>query len=338
MLIPYQVDVPFDNKPVANWGLIAVTVAVFGFEMANRENIEMFQPFFCTGWDNPIGWFTSLFLHAGILHLVGNMLFLWVFGNAVCSKVGNLTYIPFYLAAGLAGGFAQMASDPTMPSLGASGAINGMVGAYLIFFPTNDISCMLILYFRPIFFTLSSYWIILYFLAWDILGAAVGGGNVGHWAHLGGFAAGLTIAVVMLKTGLVKMQRDELSLLQAIGIDKRPESKQLAHHPSDFYENEMRRVAEMEAAARAEREESVAAAPVPVPQRTIAVGPVAAPAPASRTSPRAVPTAAVAPQGQEELIHFSCSCGKSVKAPRRMAGKSGKCPRCGQKVTIPREC
>jgi membrane associated rhomboid family serine protease len=325
MLIPYQVDVPFDRQPVANWGLIAVTVAVFGLEVANKFGEDVLGPYLCTGWDNPIGWVTSLFLHADIIHLAGNMLFLWVFGNAVCAKVGNALYLPVYLAAGLAGNFAQLTSDPTTPSLGASGAINGMVGAYLVFFPTNDISCMLWIWLRPTFFTLSSYWIIMYFLMWDILGAYIGSGPVAHWAHLGGFAGGFAMAVVLLKTKVVKMERDELSLLQAIGIDKRPEQKRLGHNPVDFYEAEMRRVERETAANRLEYAE---AAPPP-PVRMAAPVPIPAPRPMASA---AVKSAA---SQDEQLVRFSCKCGKSIKAPARLAGKKGKCPRCGEAVVIP---
>ena len=331
MLIPYQVDVPSETRPVANWLLVAATIGVFGLQLMYWDTPEVFTPFFCTGWDNPIGWVTSLFLHGNIIHLAGNMIFLWVFGNAVCSKVGNLMYLPFYLLAGIAGSFAQMLfSDPSIPSLGASGAINGMVGAYLVFFPTNDVSCMLILYIRPWLFTISSYWVILYFLAWDIFGAFVGEGNVGHWAHIGGFAFGFAMAVVLLKSKVVKMEDDELSLLQVVGIDNRPEQRYMGPDPTDLYHSEMRRAPIVDAPrptevmseeARAIRRQMAEQSrpPLLVPQ---------APAmPEQVQQVMAVPAT--------DIIRFACACGKSFKAPRAMAGKKGKCPQCGQVVRIP---
>jgi membrane associated rhomboid family serine protease len=340
MLLPYQVDVPYDDRPLANWGLVAVNVAVFGLELAvisQGGNFETFEPYMCNGWDNPVGWVTSLFLHAGILHLVGNMIFLWVFGNAVCAKVGSGLYLPLYLSAGLAAGFAEMLAVPGSSGLGASGAINGVVGMYMVFFPTNDVTCLFWIWVRPNILTLSGYWVILYFLFWDIVGAYIGGGNVGHWAHLGGFIWGFAIAIVLLKTKLVKMERDELTLLQAVGIDKKPAQPKITHDVMGYYDHEMKRVQEMEAIREASRRDDPPlmpepSLPLPIPLQTppepVHRAPVAA---------RQAPAPALAAQATqpEELVRFSCACGKTIKAPARLSGKKGKCPRCGEVVRIP---
>jgi membrane associated rhomboid family serine protease len=121
------------------------------------------------------------------------MLFLWIFGNAVCAKIGNLRYLPIYTGLGIIAGMSQLLFSGE-GGLGASGAINGIVGMYLVFFPTNEITCYFLMIFllRPCVkeFSLSSYWMILFWLAFDIWGAMQGGGGIAYFAHLGGFAGG----------------------------------------------------------------------------------------------------------------------------------------------------
>jgi membrane associated rhomboid family serine protease len=212
MFLPYEVDVPLARRPVANYVLIGVTVAVFGMElMVGRKALE---PFLLTGWENPLGWFTSMFLHAGFIHIIGNMVFLWQFGNAVCSKVGNAMYVPIYVGMGLAADVAHMVFDGR-PALGSSGAIFGIVGLYVTFFPLNRISCLYFILHRLHSFSVAGYWVILYWVIWNMLGILVPLGNVGHMAHLGGFAAGFGLGICMLKLDLVTMEKDEMSILQA---------------------------------------------------------------------------------------------------------------------------
>jgi membrane associated rhomboid family serine protease len=311
-----------DRWPVTNWLLVAVTIGVFALELAFARaegtfsvNIDAIGPFLCSGWGNPMGWFTSIFLHAGFMHIIGNMLFLWIFGNAVCSKVGNVLYLPLYIALGLAADFTHMFFDPT-PALGASGAINGIVGMYLVFFPLNTITCW---YFFWIFlsvrtgtFEMSGYWVVLFFLVFDIWGALTGGGMVAYWAHLGGFAAGVMVAIILLKLRLVRMERDELSLLQVVGIDKKPVQKKLTHDPADFYASEMARVDRERAEMEEEEEHLKPAVSITVP---VAGAGMMKPA--------------------EDFIRFSCPCGKKIKVPIKFAGKKGKCPKCGEVVRIP---
>jgi len=219
MIIPYELDVPLARKPMANKALIAVTVAVFLLEIPYRKDLYALLQYAMTGWDNPIGWFTSIFLHGGIIHLVGNMIFLWQFGNAICSKVGNAACVPIYIALGLAAGFAHLLCDG-QPAIGSSGAIFGLVGMYVVFFPLNRISCFYFIFVRAGSFTVAGYWIILYWVAWSILGAMMRFDNVGYWAHLGGFAAGLAGGIALLKLDIVTMEPDEISLLQAVKFDR----------------------------------------------------------------------------------------------------------------------
>lgn len=117
------------------------------------------SPFIADGY-NIKGLFGHLWLHGGYIHLLGNLLFLWIFGNAVCAKIGNLVYFPIYITLGILAGIGHQVFQGGA-SIGASGAIMGVVGMYLVFFPANDITCYFIWIniYRPIAreFTVSSY-------------------------------------------------------------------------------------------------------------------------------------------------------------------------------------
>lgn len=149
--------------------------------------------------------FTSMFLHGGIAHLIGNMLYLFVFGPGVEHAMGGIRYAFYYLAWGVAAAFAQIFVDPnsTIPTLGASGAIGGVLGAYFLLFPANKIQILV-----PILAFLSfnvPAWILLglWFL-WQIL---VPRDGVATWAHAGGFLAGmLTILVIGGRAAVIRAQ------------------------------------------------------------------------------------------------------------------------------------
>ncbi len=143
---------------------------------------------------------TQMFMHGGLLHLGGNMLALWVFGRRVEDVTGPWRFLAFYLAAGL---FADIIStisrfNSDIPGIGASGAIYGVMAAYLIIFPKGRIRTLVFLTFVPLWLKLRAYWVILYFvllqipLAFQVLlfGAE---SSVAYWAHLGGFFGGLFI-------------------------------------------------------------------------------------------------------------------------------------------------
>ena len=143
---------------------------------------------------------TSLFLHASPLHLAGNMLFLWIFGDNVEEVLGSFLYILAYLAFGIAGSLAQIAAAPDsyIPTLGASGAIAGVMGAYIIWFPHNRVRVLFFNYLTemPAFLVIG---------AWILIQIAYGYGSIGHLgevggvaylAHIGGAAAGLVLALL----------------------------------------------------------------------------------------------------------------------------------------------
>lgn len=144
--------------------------------------------------------FTSMFLHAGWLHIIGNMWFLWLFGPNVEDRLGHLPYLGFYLVCGLGAGIAQtlFSLGSTMPGLGASGAIAGVLGAYVVFFPSSRILTLVTLFFWWFFARLPAVlfiglWFAVQFLSGlSSLGSAQGGG-VAWWAHVGGFLLGMLL-------------------------------------------------------------------------------------------------------------------------------------------------
>ncbi|MFP4191796.1 MAG: rhomboid family intramembrane serine protease, partial [Candidatus Hydrogenedentota bacterium] len=168
---------------------------------------------------SPGGLLSYMLVHGSFMHLLGNMLFLWVFGNAVCAKVGNWTYVLIYIAAGIAGGMAHLVLNGA-PTIGASGAVNGVVGMYLVFYPLNNITCFYLIFlpFPPFCgsVSLSSMWIILLWLVVDIWGVIGGGAPVAYWAHIGGFATGFGIGALLLLTGGIPMSDTECSLADVL--------------------------------------------------------------------------------------------------------------------------
>ena len=159
-LFPWSVDVPRERLPYMNWLIILVTIAVFIvqtsdlLEMQTRHNpyihdISEAEPeekeeipgitgvLTLDGWGIK-GLLGHMWLHGGFLHLFGNMWFLLIFGNAVCAKIGNLRYLLMYILFGISAGIVHLLFDGD-PALGASGAINGVVGMYLVLFPENGI-------------------------------------------------------------------------------------------------------------------------------------------------------------------------------------------------------
>lgn len=140
--------------------------------------------------------FTSMFLHGSWMHLIGNMWFLWIFGKNVEDAMGHLRFAAFYLLCGAAAAGLQIAVNPAsgVPMVGASGAIGGVMGAYVVLYPRVRVEMLLWLGFYVTSFTLPAFWMLAYWFLIQLLGGvgALGGtgGGVAFWAHVGGFAAG----------------------------------------------------------------------------------------------------------------------------------------------------
>jgi membrane associated rhomboid family serine protease len=148
--------------------------------------------------------FTSMYVHAGIAHIAGNMVFLWIFGDNVEDRLGHVRYLIFYLAAGVAAAAVQtfMAVNTVVPSVGASGAIAGVLGAYLVTYPFVRVQVIIFpLFFLP-FIVPAAVLIVIWFVMQLIsgvgeLGQATAGSGIAWWAHIGGFVAGIILLVVL---------------------------------------------------------------------------------------------------------------------------------------------
>ena len=226
-MIPLKDVNPTRRPAVLTIGLIVACVLVFAFQTTKPDDntLGSRQGFICEyglvadhlldGEAPPVdgcdalnrrhdrlqGLVTSLFLHADLFHLAFNMLFLWVFGNNIEDRLGRLRFLPFFLVCGVLAGLAQALTDPDslVPLIGASGAISGILGAYLVLYPRVRVWTVVFpLVFLP--FKLPAWiWLAIYFaLQLLYLGdsATSGGGGVAYMAHIGGFVAGVAAGLV----------------------------------------------------------------------------------------------------------------------------------------------
>jgi membrane associated rhomboid family serine protease len=225
-VIPLRDDVPSRTIPVVNYGLIALNVLFFLGELGLGADLERLFfgaaviPVLYTGADHVFEGrdliatvldselrtrvLLSMFLHGGWAHLLGNMLYLWIFGDNVEDRCGHFKYLAFYLLCGYAATWGHIWSDPRsrIPSIGASGAIAGVLGAYISLYPRARVVTLLPLgFFFPliqvpaVFFL--GFWFLQQFLFGLVDSGAPGvGGGVAWWAHVCGFVAGLALVWV----------------------------------------------------------------------------------------------------------------------------------------------
>ncbi len=211
--------------PVVTWGLIAFNCLVFFYQLALPEgglprffHLYGMVParFSSPGWAADAGYpqslalpfFTSMFLHGGFFHLLTNMWTLWIFGDNVEDRMGRFRYLAFYLLCGLAAGLVHWLTNlaSTVPTIGASGAIAGVLGAYLVLFPRSRVVTLVPLFFWPLFFEIPAlfylgFWFISQLLSGTsaLASGAAGAGGVAWWAHSGGFLAGFALHRLFLE-------------------------------------------------------------------------------------------------------------------------------------------
>ena len=188
--------------PLVTYTLIVLNVLFFLVELSGGDAFIMKWAFIPSRFlANPFGdfltLFTSMFMHAGWLHLGGNMLYLWIFGDNVEDRFGHLKFLIFYLLCGLAATFAQLAFSPgsSVPNLGASGAIAGVLGAYILMFPQGMVRVMQgqRMIQVPALIVIG-FWIVLQLFSGIGSMTAADTGGVAYMAHIGGFAAGIVLA------------------------------------------------------------------------------------------------------------------------------------------------
>lgn len=224
-MIPLKNDIQRNTFPLIVLLLILINILIFFHEISLGKSLELFiknygaipAKFFSNKADlfsrgYPL--ITSVFLHGSWLHLFGNMWFLWIFGKNIEDRLGHLRFVIFYLACGIAGGLAHIYMNPSsaIPTIGASGAISGILGAYLILYPFARILTAVPIFFFfyfikvPAFFFLGLWFLIQFFSGTSsILTEPTATGAVAWWAHIGGFAAG----IIFLPFFLVGRKKDK---------------------------------------------------------------------------------------------------------------------------------
>lgn len=222
-MFPIQVTSTSQCPPVGTWILIAINAIVFLAELSlPQPALEQF--FYCFGivparythpeWASYVGFpadtywpfLTSMFLHGGWIHLLGNMWTLWLFGEGVEDRLGTGRYLVFYLLCGISAGLIHFFTNPmsTVPTVGASGAIAGILGAYFILFPRAHVIVIVPIFFWPFFFDLPAVTYLAFWFFLQLFNGTLGlarpeqVGGVAWWAHVGGFAAGILLVGLFL--------------------------------------------------------------------------------------------------------------------------------------------
>jgi len=200
MILPIGTDSPQHRRPTMNYLLILINVLIFFF--ADRSAGYRFA--LDAEFPQLHQYITYAFLHASWSHLLGNMLFLFIFGGSVNCKLGNIGYLGFYLAGGVLGGAGHVFFE-NIPAVGASGAVCAVTGIYLILFARSNVILLFWFYFFIQTFKVPSYLLILFkFILWDnVLYYSLGvQNNIAYTAHLSGYAFGIAAGLLILALGL----------------------------------------------------------------------------------------------------------------------------------------
>lgn len=221
-MFPIRDDNPQLLTPYATYGIVIVNIAAwiflqglgqepglsgsvctFGLIPGELLQLSSANPGLCVIGDS--SWYTtitSMFMHGSWMHILGNMWFLWIFGNNVEDAMGPVRFVAFYLLCGLAAAAAQVAADPSspIPMVGASGAIGGVMGAYIFLYPHVRVHMLLILVIYVTTIAVPAWLMLGYWILVQTLGGLASqgseGGGVAFWAHVGGFVAGIAFIYV----------------------------------------------------------------------------------------------------------------------------------------------
>ncbi|GIX07104.1 MAG: rhomboid family intramembrane serine protease [Candidatus Poribacteria bacterium] len=216
-MFPIRDTIPSRYTPFATVGLISINGAVFLYELSlsPAELMAFFQRYGVVPaalrsgapWGEWLSLLTSMFLHGGWFHIIANMWALWLFGDNVEDRMGIGRFLAFYLLTGLAAGATHAVLNPnsTVPTVGASGAVAGVMGAYFVLFPRSTLIVVVPFFFWPVLFEVPA---VIYLLLWFLgelfsgtLSLAVPGdvGGIAFWAHVGGFVAGVVLHPIFLR-------------------------------------------------------------------------------------------------------------------------------------------
>jgi membrane associated rhomboid family serine protease len=210
-MIPIRDEIPTHRFPLVNYLLIAANIGMYILQASQGAGGEAFIRQYAMiparllgdpSLQNAMTLLTSMFMHAGVAHIGGNMLYLWIFGDNVEDAMGHARYLVFYLLGGLVASFAHIYFNPgsTIPTLGASGAVATSLGAYLLLYPGSRVLTIIPFGFflrltaLPAVIVLGLWFVLQFFQGVLMLGASSTAGGVAVWAHVGGFVAGFVLA------------------------------------------------------------------------------------------------------------------------------------------------
>jgi membrane associated rhomboid family serine protease len=202
VFIPVGDDNPRERAPLVTIALIGLNIALFLLWCFPAPSLDRSVPVHAL-WPSELDWasagwwqdiFTSMFMHANFIHLLGNMIFLWIFGDNVEDKLGKVLFLIFYLVCGVAAAVLHVytTKNPEIPILGASGAVSGVLGAYVVFFPVHRVHMFVFPF--GVMKTPAFMWIGIWFVE-QILFAKMDRTGVAWYAHIGGFVAGVGMAL-----------------------------------------------------------------------------------------------------------------------------------------------
>ena len=253
-MIPIRDTILSKNYPVANNTIIGINVVIYLFEMSQGANLDRFvyiyglvparysmpqiSSYFTTG-QQLLSWLSFMFLHGGFWHLLGNMWFLYIFGDNVEDRLGPFRYVVFYLLCGITSGISHVLLNlhSNMPTIGASGAIAGVMGAYLILHPRSKILTLIPIIIIPWFIEIPAFFFLGFWFVLQFINAAGSHGNISGiawWAHIGGFVFGivwLKIFLAIPETGFsskmrhvtAKRKTHRLQVVRPGGLGKDPD-------------------------------------------------------------------------------------------------------------------
>ncbi len=250
-MFPIRDTIPSSRYPLVNNLLIAVNVAVFLLELSQGPGLREFLLTWgliparitvpgiadrFTAWEQLSPFVTFMFLHGGFLHIVTNLWSLWIFGDNVEDRMGHGRYLVFYLLCGWASAAFQMAFNwtSTMPTIGASGAIAGVMGAYLLLYPRSRIVTLVLLIFIPWFVEIPAFFFLGLWFVLQISSAAGGqAGGIAWWAHVGGFAAGMALLIPFTRSPRSGLDRTLSQYTQRRGTPRLQMVRPMAGGPAD---------------------------------------------------------------------------------------------------------
>jgi len=213
-MLPLKDNLRPQTRPIVVYAILTANVLVYIYEISLGSALNDFvrqfgfvpySIFHATGIENYITLFTSMFIHAdNLMHIVGNMLFLWIFADNVEDRMGHLKFVLFYFVCGIGAALLQSAIDPSskIPMIGASGAVSGVLGAYILLFPKARVLALIPLgFFLRISYLPSFVFLGIWFLYQFLFGVSSLGarGGVAYFAHIGGFIAGVLLALPFMK-------------------------------------------------------------------------------------------------------------------------------------------